>query len=358
MEHSESESISPDQTTALFKKIRRIHFQTTHPVNSILAGAYKSAFKGRGMEFEEVREYQSGDEIRLIDWNVTARMNHPYVKNFREERELTVTLIVDISASTNFGSGHHLKSELIAEISALLAFSAIKNHDKVALILFTDRVEKYFPPRKGTRHVLRIIRELLTYKSEKKGTNIGSALSFLSKVQKQSSICFLISDGISPDYSKEVAIGAKKHDLILLAITDPCEFQLPNLNLATFSDLETGEEKLIDTSSKEVENNLKESTEQRLNVQRNLMQRYGASFLKIDTDQSYIHQLRLFFVSRQRGREKIDSHASTRLEVKDGSIRNEVEAIPKTQERNAPDAISQSNETSLSSSSKTQKRSP
>lgn len=313
MDSTELGSPTPDPATALFKKIRRIQFQSTHPVNNILAGAYRSAFKGRGMEFEEVREYQPGDEIRLIDWNVTARMSHPYVKSFREERELTVTLVVDISASTRFGSGHHLKSELIAEISALLAFSAIKNNDKVALLLFTDKVEKYFPPKKGTRHVLRIIRELLAYKTETKSTDIAAALSFLGKLQQHSSICFLISDGISPDYSKEVAIIAKKHDLILLSIVDPKEIQLENAHdrqnnsslfskgIISFTDLETGEQRLIDPSSMVVQNKLKESTEKRLSDQKALMHKYGASFLKIETDKPYLIPLRRFFLSRQKG---------------------------------------------------------
>ena len=164
---------------SLFKKIQRIQIETTHLANDILAGAYRSAFKGKGMEFEEVREYQAGDDIRSIDWNVTARMNHPYVKNFREERELNVTLVVDISSSTRFGSKQQLKSDLIAEIAAVIAFSAIKNNDKIGLILFSDKIEKYLPPQKGSRHVLRVVRELLTYKPLGCGTDVAGALSFL-----------------------------------------------------------------------------------------------------------------------------------------------------------------------------------
>lgn len=291
-----------DPAVTLFKKIRRIQFEATHRANDLLAGAYRSAFKGKGMEFEDVREYQAGDEIRTIDWNVTARMNHPYVKNFREERELTVTLIVDISASTHFGSGHQLKRELIAEISALLAFSAIKNNDKVGLILFSDRIEKYFPPKNGTKHVLKIIRELLAYVPKYKGTDTATALAFLGRVQRHSSICFLISDGITPDYSREAAIIAKQHDLILLAIVDPCERHLPAIDLTLFVDLEIDAQRLVDTSSKEINQELKKNVQERLDSQKALMSKLGASFVTIETNKPYIPRLHHFFLSRQKRR--------------------------------------------------------
>lgn len=287
-------------STELFKKIRRIQIQTTHLANDILAGAYLSAFKGKGMEFEEVREYQSGDDVRSIDWNVTARMNHPYIKNFREERELTVILAVDISASTLYGSGKYLKSELIAEIAAVIAFSAIKNNDKVALILFSDTVEKYFPPKKGTRHVLRIIRELLTYKAKGRSTDISNALSFLGKVQQRPGICFLISDFICPDFSHEAALTAERHDLVPIAIVDPSESRLQKMNLVTFADLETGNVSFVDTSSTTTQEKLQKSTDERITNQKKLMQKLGTELCVIQTHIPYLQQLKKFFILRHK----------------------------------------------------------
>lgn len=287
-------------TSELFKKIRRIQIQTTHLADDVLAGAYRSAFKGKGMEFEEVREYQSGDDIRSIDWNVTARMNHPFVKNFREERELNVILAVDISGSTHFGSGQYLKSEWIAEIAAILAFSAIKNHDKVALILFSDTVEKYIPPKKGTRHVLRIIRELLTYQPKGRSTNISNALSFLGKIQERAGICFLISDFICPDYSHEAALTAKRHDLVPIALVDQAERKLNAMSLVTFADLETGQHSLVNTSSSLAQNTLQKNTEERLATQKKLMQKLGTELCIIETSIPYLQQLRKYFMLRQK----------------------------------------------------------
>lgn len=292
----------PDNASALFKKISRIQFQTTHLADDVLAGAYKSAFKGRGMEFEEVREYQAGDEVRTIDWNVTARMNRPYVKTFREERQLTMTLIVDISSSNRFGSGRQLKSELIAEIAAVLAFSAIKNNDKVSLILFSDTVEKYFPPNKGTRHVLRIVRELLAYKPKGTGTNVAEALSFLGRVQQHSSICFLISDFICGDYAHEAAIIAKRHDLVGMAIEDQAEANLPHMGIVNFTDLESGEQRIVDTSAQSVDQELKKETAERLSAQKKLMQRLGTDLLILQTNTPYMPVLKKFFMNRQRRR--------------------------------------------------------
>jgi uncharacterized protein (DUF58 family) len=282
----------------LFKKIRRIQIQTTHLANDVLAGAYRSAFKGKGMEFEEVREYQQGDDVRNIDWNVTARMNHPYVKNFREERELSVILAVDVSASTYFGSGEYLKSELIAEIAAVLAFSAIKNQDKVALLLFSDRVEKYFPPQKGTRHVLRIIRELLTFKPQPRSTNISEALSFLGKVQHRSSICFLISDFICADFFHEAALAAARYDLVPIAIVDSAEKSFPKMDLVTFADLESGDSLLVDTSANTVQTRFKKNSEERLSAQKKMMQKLGTELCIIDTRLPYLQQLKKYFMLR------------------------------------------------------------
>lgn len=288
------------QPQDLFKKIRRIEIQTTHLANDILAGAYRSAFKGKGMEFEEVREYQQGDDVRSIDWNVTARMNRPFVKSFREEREITVVLAVDVSASTYFGSGEHLKSELIAEIAAVLAFSAIKNQDKVALLLFSDQVEKYFPPRKGVRHVLHIIRELLTYKPQQRSTNISNALSFLGKVQRRSGVCFLISDFICPDFFHEAALAAKRFDLVPIAIVDSAEKKFPTMGLVSLRDLETGISRLVDTTSKTSQNKLEKSTEERVSNLKKQMEKIGTSLCVVQTHLPYLQQLKKYFMLRFR----------------------------------------------------------
>lgn len=290
----------PILSSELFKKIRRIQIQTTHLANDVLAGAYRSAFKGKGMEFEEVRDYQDGDDVRSIDWNVTARMQRPYVKNFREERELTVILVVDVSASTHFGSGQHLKSDLIAEISAVLAFSAIKNNDKVALILFSDRIEKYFPPGKGTRHVLRIIRELLTYQPKGRATNIASALSFLGKVQQKRGICFLISDFIVPEYIHDAALAAKRHDLVPIAIVDPVENTLPDWHVTHFVDLESGLSSIVDTASPPVVKAFRQHAEKRLSAQKKWMRKLGVDLCVIHTEKPYLQQLKKYFLSRDR----------------------------------------------------------
>lgn len=287
--------IEPD----IFKTIRRIQIITTQLANDILAGAYRSAFKGRGIEFEEVREYQPGDEVRSIDWNVTARMNHPYVKNFREERDITVLLVVDVSASSRFGGQHGLKKETIAEIGAVLAFSAIKNNDKVGLLLFSDIVEKYVPPRKGTRHVLRLIRELLAYKPKQQGTDLKGALSFLGKVHRRSAICFLISDFFCDGYSHEIAPIAKRHDLISICVNDAYEYSFPQIGLVNIQDLETGNTSVIDTSFQELQDHFKKASEERLARHKSLMEQIGADFIKITTDQPYLGELRKFFRLRE-----------------------------------------------------------
>lgn len=289
-------------STQLFKKIRRIQVQATHLATESLAGAYRSAFRGQGMEFEEVREYQPGDEIRTIDWNVTARMNRPYVKSFREEREMTVILAVDISSSTRYGSGQEIKSDLIAEIAAVIAFSAIKNNDKIALLLFSNKVEKYFPPKKGIRHILRIIRELLIATPRENGTDINEALNFIGKVQSHTSICFLLSDFICSDYSFAAAHVAKRHDLISLALLDPSEKQFPPMDLVSFIDLETGEKRLIDTASPDVQQPSTTNFEKRLEEHKKVMHTLGADFVTIRTDHPYLPQLQKFFHLRKMRR--------------------------------------------------------
>ena len=289
-------------TPEIFKHIRRIQIYTDRLAKDLLAGMYRSAFKGRGMEFEEVREYQLGDEVRNIDWNVTARMNHPYVKKFREEREITVTLIVDVSASGRFGARNTLKSELIAEIGALIAFSAIKNNDKLGLILFSDRVEKYIPPNKSERHILRLIRELLLYRPVNQGTNVSEALHYLGTVQNKTGICFLISDFICEDYSHEALLTTKHHDLIAISVTDPYEIEFPSMNLVELQDLETGLNAIIDTSNPQVLKHFREIAENRIVKNEKLLRRIGAGFINIRTDVPYMPALQKFFRLRSEQR--------------------------------------------------------
>ncbi|HIO20531.1 MAG TPA: DUF58 domain-containing protein, partial [Phycisphaerales bacterium] len=236
----------------LLKKVRRIELRTARLVDDVLAGGYHSAFKGRGMEFEEVRQYQVGDDVRTIDWNVSARYGEPFVKLYREERELTVILLVDVSGSQHFGTHEQFKDELVAEICATLSISAIRNNDKVGLICFSDRIETYIPPRKGSKHVLRVIRELLAIKPEGKGTDIGSAIEFLNKVQKKRSIVFLVSDMQNRNWQKQLQIANRRHDVVAVSTNDISEAQLPIVGLMRIENPETGELHLLDTSSKRV----------------------------------------------------------------------------------------------------------
>jgi len=289
-------------TKDVLKKIRRLQLVSTQLANDVLSGAYKSAFKGSGMEFEEVREYQVGDDIRAIDWNVTARLGHPYVKSFKEERSLTVMLVVDVSASSHFGTAHQLKKDLIAEIGALLAFAAIQNGDKIGLILFSDQIEKYIPPKNGLHHVLRIIRELLIFQPLHTGTNLAQALSFLGKVQRKKSICFVISDFLCGDYAHEASLLAKEHDLISICITDPLERDFSSHALMNLADLETGEMQLIAALTKEQREQFRLSAEERIRGHKQLMHKMGADFLEIRMDQPCMPILRNFFKIRRRWR--------------------------------------------------------
>ncbi|MGA8164128.1 MAG: DUF58 domain-containing protein [Waddliaceae bacterium] len=283
----------------VFEKIRHIQIRTAQFAEDIFAGAWHSAFKGQGMEFEEVREYQSGDDIRTIDWNVTARMSHPYIKVFREERELTVMLVVDVSASSRFGSHRQLKRDLIAEIGAVLAFSAIKNHDKVGLILFSQKVEKYIPPKKGIRHVLRVIRELLVFEPKHAGTDLADALSFLGGIQRKSCICFLISDFLCPEHAHECSLIANKHDLVSIAVSDPYELEFPNMEIVNVKDLETGEFSVVDSSDQRVHAQFQKKAQERLGKVEQLMKRIGAGFIFIRTDRPYLDPLRKFFKMKE-----------------------------------------------------------
>jgi len=283
----------------VFKHIRRIEIATTRLADDLMVGAYHSAFKGRGMEFEEVREYIPGDDIRTIDWNVTARTSDPYVKNFREERELTVMLVVDISASSRFGTGEQSKSEVIAEIAAVLAFTAIKNNDKVGLLLFSDIVEEYIPPKKGLRHVLRVIRDLLVFKPKNKGSNLKVPLDFLGKVQRRRCVCFLISDFMLEIRAHELAVTAKRHDLISICVSDPMEKNIPEIGLLNVCDLETGEMYIVDTSHPDVIKNTQKKYMKRVSTIKSTMQKIGGGFILVKTNESYAEPLRKFFTLRK-----------------------------------------------------------
>lgn len=285
------------------RKIRLVQLKMDHIATELLAGMYRSAFKGRGMEFEEVREFQPGDEIRSIDWNVTARAGYPYVKIFREERELTVYLLVDISASTRFGTVNALKSDILSEIGAVLAFSGIKNQDKLGLILFSQKVEHYLPPSKGIRHVLRLIRDLMAFQAEGKGTSLANALHFLGKVQKKRSVVFILSDFQDEGgWNKEMSVIAKLHDVIALHIQDPREKFMPKLGLITFQDLETGNSMLVNTNSFSVNDTLQKASLSRVANARKVVETSGGAWVEISTDRPYIYDLKKFFASRGKAK--------------------------------------------------------
>jgi len=286
----------------LIKKIRYIEIHTSKAVNDVLAGEYQSVFKGRGMAFDEVREYQPGDDVRTIDWNVTARTGHPYVKRYIEERELTVLFLVDFSASGLFGSIEKLKREVAAEFCALLAFSAIKNNDKVGLILFTDAVELFIPPKKGAAHVLRLIRELLAFSPQRKKTDIGSALDYLGRVMGRRGVVFLISDFIADDFQKPMQILAKRHDLIAVSITDPREHELPSAGLLALEDAETGEAMLVDTSDTQVRSRYRALASERKAAIAKLFAAMAIDHIAVATDRDYLIDLLRFFRARSSRR--------------------------------------------------------
>jgi len=286
------------ETKELLKKVRKIEIKTRRLSNNIFGGEYHSAFKGRGMTFSEVRSYQFGDDVRTIDWNVTARYNEPFVKVFEEERELTLMLIVDVSSSALFGTDSALKKNILTEISATLAFSALQNNDKVGLILFSDQIELYIPPSKGKTHVLRIIRELIEFKPLSKKTDINSALEFLNRVMKKKSIAFLLSDFISSDYEKSLKIVSKKHDLTGIKVYDKLEEFIPNLGLVQMFDQELGEIKLIDTSSSKIRKNYKNQMSMNFKKFNDVFTRNGAGTISCRTDESYIKKLLNYFKNR------------------------------------------------------------
>ncbi len=284
----------------LLKKVKQIELSTRNVVNEVFSGEYHSVFKGRGMEFSEVREYQPGDDIRTIDWNVSARMGHPFVKVFEEERELTVMLLVDVSSSGNFGTAKQMKREIAAELSAVLAFSAIRNNDKVGLIIFSDKIEKFIPPRKGKKHVLRVIREILYYKPQDSLTDINVALEYLARVIRRKSIVFLISDFLSENYEKALSVANKRHDIIALSVTDPREVSFPNVGLLELEDAETGESIVIDTTSNTIRENFSKHSQGEHNELDKLFKSVGIDHINIMTNESYIQPIVKFFKKRER----------------------------------------------------------
>ncbi|MCK5127465.1 MAG: DUF58 domain-containing protein [candidate division Zixibacteria bacterium] len=282
----------------IFKKIRRIEIRTRKLVNDLFSGEYHATFKGQGMEFEEVREYSPGDDIRLIDWNVTARTGYPYVKKFKEERELTVILLVDVSSSGRFGTHERYKEELAAELCALLAFSAIKNNDKVGLIIFTDKIEMYIPPQKGKGHVLRLIREILFFSPEHTKTDIAGALEFFNKVTKRKSVVFLISDFLSEDFFTPIRIANRKHDMIAVKISDPRELSFDNYGLIELEDAETGEVMVLDTSSLAFRNEFAMQAQDMVDGLQKEFKTIDLDFIHIRTDKPYTGPLVQFFKMR------------------------------------------------------------
>ena len=282
----------------LLKKVRIIELMTKGLSSQIFSGEYHSAFKGRGMAFSEVREYMPGDEIRTIDWNVTARFNHPYVKVFHEEREMAVMLLIDISGSASYGTKTKLKRELIAEIAAVISFSAIQNNDKIGVILFAEKPELYIPPKKGKKHILRIIRELIEFKPQTKGTNIRGALDYFNNVIKKRSIAFVISDFLDNRFEDQLKITARKHDLVALQISDHGEYELPKVGWIQIEDLESDQLKWVNTNSSK---NRKEYKKQGLahdHYLKNIFRRSGVDFAKVRTDQSYVQPLMNLFKNR------------------------------------------------------------
>ena len=285
--------------TDLLKKVRKIEIKTKGLSKHLFSGEYHSAFKGRGMAFSEVREYQFGDDIRNIDWNVTARLNHPYVKVFEEERELTVILLVDVSGSNRFGTRKQFKEELLAEIAAILAFSAIQNNDKVGVIFFSDKIEKFISPKKGSTHILRIIRELIDFKPDNTKTDITEALRYFTNVIKKKSTAFLISDFYDNNYEDALKIASKKHDIVAIRITDEKEKSLPDLGLVKIYDPETNKTLWIDTSSKDVRNDFVQSYNDHSRYVNETFRKYGIDNVEISTGQDYVKQLMKLFKQRE-----------------------------------------------------------
>ena len=302
----------PDQefTREILRKVRQIEIRSNRLVSEALAGSYHSAFKGQGIDFEEVREYQAGDEVRSIDWNVTAKMGTPFVKQYREERELTILLAIDVSDSGTFGSSKRSKRERLAELGALLAFSANRNGDKVGLLLFSDQVEQYLPPNKGQKHVLRILREILFHPNQSKKTDLNEGLRFINRVMRRRAVVFLLSDFIISEYNsqeesvedlffKELASTRRRHDLVCARIHDPCELEIPNVGLVYLEDSETGEKIYLNTSSRNFREEYKKLNQEHRQEFEKRLRRRGVDHFEFSTDSDYVRSLQEFFHMRE-----------------------------------------------------------
>jgi len=289
-----------DISIELMQKIRAIQIKTSHLVTELMAGEYVSAFKGRGMEFNAVREYAPGDDVRLIDWNVTARMDQPFIKEYIEERELNVMLMVDVSSSGEFGSNGKLKNEISAEVASILAFAAIRNNDKIGLIVFSNKIEHYIPPKKGKAHVWNIIRTILNYQPEGRLTDLNIPLEYLLKIQKRKCIAFLISDFQATNYETNVKLARQKHDLVAISISDPRERDLPKVGLINLRDSETGETLLIDTDNREMTKLLTTYEQEKRNKFKKLFRSIGVDTIEIDTDGSLVEPIIRYFKIREK----------------------------------------------------------
>jgi uncharacterized protein (DUF58 family) len=284
----------------ILQAVKAIEIRTRGLVNEVIAGEYGSVFKGRGMEFAEVREYIPGDDVRSIDWNVTARTGAPYVKKFVEEREQTVMFLVDASHSLDFGTVQRMKGEIAAELAAVLAFSAIRNNDKVGAIIFTDRIELFIPPKKGKKHVLRVIREMLYFEPEGRGTDVGAALEYLSRVVRRKAVVFLVSDFVSPDYSRPLRVANRRHDLVAITIADPAEEETPAIGLVHLIDAETGEERLVDVGDPRVRESFRAVRREAGGLRKRLFRKYQVDSIEVRTDRPYTEALISFFRRRER----------------------------------------------------------
>jgi len=289
-----------NDTREILHKIRRLELRTRRLVESSFAGQYQSVFKGRGMNFEEVRPYTPGDEIRAIDWNVTARAGEPYIKKFTEEREMTVMIVLDVSASGDFGSVDQSKRELAAEVAAILAFSAIHNNDKVGLLLFSDQVELFIPPKKGRHHILRLIREMLYFRPKGTGTDLNCALEYMNKLITRRAVVFVISDFLTGDFSRPLTVSARRHDMVALPIVDPAEESLPNVGVILLEDPETGDQIEIDTSRRAISRSYARHSEMRTKEMHSLFGARGIDMVVLRTDKDYLPVLRNFFERRGR----------------------------------------------------------
>ncbi len=297
--HAGGEAIRKGVPPEILRQVKLIELRTRGLVNSLFTGEYRSVFKGQGMEFSEVREYQPGDEVRTIDWNVTARMRRPFVKRYIEERELTVVLAVDLSGSERFGTVQRFKSELASELAAVLAMSAVRNNDRVGVVLFTDRIEYVLPPRKGRKHVLRIIRDLLSFEPQGKGTDIAAVIDHLARSLKQKTIIFLISDFFAENIEQPLKILAQRHDVVAVTVDDPSERELPDVGLARFVDPESGITIEIDTSSRSVRNDYQRQVSTERESRKHLLRRLAIDEVPVRTDGNYIEPLLRFFRSRE-----------------------------------------------------------